>query len=118
MCVKFEVSIRYISGVFDINTAKREQIWLPNNKYLIYRPNYLCACAKDADAHVRKKRARKPSSYMSPLDFLSEIHPYSSLSLPFSNLTPTQPTSSPSLLLPLPTPTPSPPTTLVPSNTI
>ena len=30
MCVAFEVSTPNLSGVIDINVAKREQIWLPN----------------------------------------------------------------------------------------
>ena len=36
MCVKFEVSIPNNSDVIPINVAKRDQIQLPNNKYLAY----------------------------------------------------------------------------------
>ena len=46
----FEVSITNISGITDINET--ELIWLPNNEYLRYWPNYLCVYAQYIDSSV------------------------------------------------------------------
>ena len=43
MWVKSEVSTANISGVAHINLEKRDPVWLPNNQYLRYYPNYLHA---------------------------------------------------------------------------
>ena len=34
MCVKSEVPDTNIAGIIGINVTKREQIWLPNDKYI------------------------------------------------------------------------------------
>ena len=41
-----------ISGYTD--NFLNEQVWLPNNEYVGYCPNYLCVYAQYIDAHVYK----------------------------------------------------------------
>ena len=48
---------RFLSQIFlviEINVAIREPTWLPNNEYLRYYQNYLCAYEHNMDAYVYK----------------------------------------------------------------